>query len=124
TRSQSTDLHISKEFAWTFPAQQCYRPTSGGSLRVTKQGTRLLAVGAIVAVVCSALASAATAQVSSADQKCITTFNKGLRKVAKTQGQVVSKCIKDFASGRLLTTVESCVVSDPGGKLQRAIDKA
>jgi cysteine-rich repeat protein len=74
--------------------------------------------------VCAALASAATAQVSSADQKCIATFNKGIRKVAKTQGQVISKCIKDFASGRLLTTVESCVLSDPGGKLQRAIDKA
>jgi hypothetical protein len=46
-------------------------------------------------------ASAATAQVSSADQRCIAAFNQGVRKVTKAQSKIVKKCLTDFASGRL-----------------------
>jgi len=67
----------------------------------------------------------AQAQVSSADTSCITTFNKGIRKVAKAQSLVIQKCLKDFASGKLSsTTPEVCVRSDPKNKVSGAVAKA
>ena len=56
------------------------------------------------------LTPAAYAQVPPSEQLCISTFNKGLGKIAKAQGQGVSRCITDFAAGRLVsTTPEACL---------------
>jgi len=78
-----------------------------------------------VLLVCAGLAHPTHAQVSSADRKCITSFNKGVRKVAKAQGQIIRKCLKDFASGSLAaTTPENCIRTDPNNRLTKAVDKA
>lgn len=67
----------------------------------------------------------ATAQVTRDELKCITTFNKSVRKIAKTHGKIVRKCLYDFAAGRLIaTTPEQCILDDPRGKLDRAVTKA
>ena len=92
---------------------------------MTHQGARLLAAVTIAAFVCAVSAHSASAQVSTADRACITAFNNGVRKVAKTHGRTIRKCLRDFASGRLAsTTPEGCVVGDPSGKLGKAVTKA
>jgi cysteine-rich repeat protein len=86
---------------------------------------RLFTAGTIAVVVCAGFVRVASAQVSAADRACIATFNKGVRKVAKTEAQIIKKCLKDFAAGKLASaTPEECVRSDPNGKLQKAVDKA
>jgi len=77
----------------------------------------------ILTVMCGV--TAASAQVSSSDQSCITTFNKGVAAVAKAQGKLVAKCVRDFASGKLVAiTPEQCLVADLFGRLQGTINKA
>ena len=66
----------------------------------------------------------ARAQVSPADQACISALNGGVREVAKQHGKIVGRCLRSFASGSLPTTVEACVITDVGGRIQRANDKA
>ena len=86
------------------------------------RGTLVLATALFSGLIC---ANTATAQVSSADQRCIAAFNQGVRKVAKAQSKIVKKCLTDFASGRLSSaTPEDCVRSDPKGRLDSAVVKA
>src|SRR5437763_1697533 len=83
-------------------------------------------VGAVIVLsaVC-ALTSGSYGQVAPSEQLCITTFNKGIGKIAKAQGQGVGRCISDFAAGRLVsTTPESCLVSDASGRLHSAVTRA
>jgi cysteine-rich repeat protein len=71
------------------------------------------------------LARPASAQVTREERNCITAFNKNLRKVAKTHGKLVKKCLSNFASGRLVAmTPEECIAADSNGKLDRAVTKA
>jgi len=89
---------------------------------VATRGTLVLATALFSSLIC---ASAATAQVSSADQRCIAAFNQGVRKVTKAQSKIVKKCLTDFASGRLSSaTPEDCVRSDPKQRLDSAVVKA
>jgi hypothetical protein len=62
---------------------------------------------------------------SKQDQKCVNSINKGAAKVAKSQGGDTSSCIKNAGKGKLLPgqTIEQCVVSDPKGKVDKAIGK-
>ena len=77
----------------------------------------------ILTVMCGV--TAVSAQVPSGDQSCITTFNKGVAAVAKAQGKLVAKCVRDFASGKLVSiTPEQCLVADLFGRLQGTINKA
>src|SRR6185369_10400673 len=56
---------------------------------------------------------------------CITTFNKGVGKVAKVQGKAVGKCVNDFAAGRLVaTTPETCFVTNLFGRLNTTTQSA
>ena len=94
----------------------------GDGKEVTNWGARLLAVGTIAALVCVGVAGSVTAQVPPQDQACINAFNKGVRKVAKAQSQIIKKCLNNFAAGRLSSTLEDCVRSDPAGKLTHAVE--
>ena len=70
-------------------------------------------------------AGTADAQVSKQDQACINTFGKNAWKVAKAHSGIVSKCLRQYASGTLIaTTPEACVRSDPGGKLTSTVASA
>jgi cysteine-rich repeat protein len=70
-------------------------------------------------------AGAVNAQVSSVDRACVMAFNKAIRRVAKEQGRIIKKCLKDYAAGSLVAfTPEGCIHSDPDGKLTRAAQKA
>src|SRR5581483_6809560 len=78
---------------------------------------RYVAAVLAVSAVCG-LTHRADAQVPRSAQTCITTFNKGIGKVAKAQDTAGGKCITDFASGRLVsTTPELCLISDPSGRV-------
>lgn len=86
---------------------------------------RRFAIRVAIGLLCAFTAGPASAQLAKQDQLCITTFNKGIRQVAKVQSQIIRKCLTDFAAGRLSTaTPEVCVRSDPRGKLEAAIEKA
>ena len=78
----------------------------------------------LAAVAVASPIAVAHAQVSSADQACIRTFNAGVRDVAKQHGKIVARCLRSYASGTLATTVNACVLTDQGGRIQRATDKA
>jgi cysteine-rich repeat protein len=91
---------------------------------VKNWGSWLIAAGTLTVVVCAGFAPAVSAQLSSQDKNCIATFNKSVRKVAKAHGQIISKCLKDFSRGKLIsTTPEGCLLEDPTGSLQRAVLK-
>jgi hypothetical protein len=65
--------------------------------------------------------------IASADgDKCANTTNKSVAKVAKAQAGDSSKCVKDAGNAKLDPgeTVEQCIVSDPKGKVKKAVDKA
>ena len=88
-------------------------------------GIRGIAAAAITGLLIATAAVRAGADVSAADQRCQTGFNKSVRDVAKAHGHVVRDCLKDFAAGRLVTTTpELCVRSDPRGLLERAVTRA
>lgn len=92
---------------------------------MTKISLRVGCVVALCAAVMMGGAVSASAQVSAADQACIVAFNKGIRRVAKEQGKIIKKCLRNYASGNLVAmTPEDCMQSDPSGKLQQATDKA
>jgi hypothetical protein len=59
------------------------------------------------------------------DQKCVNAINKGAAKVAKAQGGDNSSCIKNAGKAKLPPgqTIEECIVSDPKGKVAKAISK-
>lgn len=62
-----------------------------------------------------------TAQLSSEEQSCIAAFTTSVARVSKAQGDVLRACLKQFASGSLIsTTPEACVVSDSNSKLRKA----
>lgn len=80
---------------------------------------------ALVAVAFGGFTPRATAQLSTDDVRCIATFNKSLRSVAKTHARIVRKCLTSFAAGRLTgSTPEECIAADPGGKLADTVAKA
>lgn len=98
---------------------------AGGIKSVTHWGTRLLAVSIVVVGACAGLVPAALAQPTSKEQACIAAFNKGVRKVAKTQGGIINKCLKNYAAGKLTGMgPEACVLQDPADKRAKAINKA
>ncbi len=78
----------------------------------------------LAAVAVTSLGTVAAAQVPEADQRCIVTFNDGVREVGKQQGKIVAKCLRSFAGGNLATAPEVCLIVDPTTRLQRATDKA
>lgn len=80
---------------------------------------RVFGVQSVVAcgIALATLCAPAKAQVSSSDQQCITSFNKGIRQVAKTQAKIIRKCLHDFSTGALVTTTpEACLLLDPSGQ--------
>ena len=88
-------------------------------------GIRGIAAAAIAGLLVAALAVRAEAQVTTAERRCVTAFNKAVRGVAKAHAKVVRGCLKDYAAGRLVnTTPELCVRSDERGGLGRAVSKA
>jgi glycerophosphoryl diester phosphodiesterase len=64
-------------------------------------------------------------QLESKDQQsCINELNKGLAKVAKTQGKDIGKCIKDGSKGKLEgQSIEECITADNKGKVAKAKQK-
>ncbi len=89
-------------------------------------GKAMRPYGAVLSVALAlCLAIPATAQIPKEDQKCITTFTKSLRKVAKKHGKGVKKCLSKFASGALVAqSPEACIIDDPGAKLAAVINKS
>ncbi len=70
------------------------------------------------------LSEAARAELDNRERRCISTFTKSLRKVSKTHGKLIKKCVSDFAKGRLVNqTPEECVIEDPRGRLASTILK-
>jgi cysteine-rich repeat protein len=57
-------------------------------------------------------------------QRCINALNKDLAKIAKAQGKEIRYCIKNFAKGRLIGTLEYCVDADPRRRVAKAAAKA
>ena len=83
-------------------------------------------VAAVIALsaVCG-LTARVYGQVPPPDQSCITTFNKGVGKIAKAQGKAVGRCLTDFAVGRLVsTTPETCLVTDVFGRVATTTNRA
>ena len=64
----------------------------------------------------------ASAQLDKQEQKCANSINKGAAKVAKAQAGDNSACIKDFGKGKI-ESAEDCIISDPKGKVAKAISK-
>jgi cysteine-rich repeat protein len=57
-------------------------------------------------------------------QKCINELNKNFAKVAKVQGKVIDKCLKDGAKDKLENqTIEECSTADNDGKVGKAKQK-
>ena len=68
-----------------------------------------------------ALPAPSAAQLSGAEQSCLTEFAGGVAEVGKAQGNIVLDCVKRFASGRLVnSTVEACMFADRRTKLTKA----
>lgn len=87
-----------------------------------------LRAGLVVAVgtlVLSGSTLSANAQVSAVDRGCITAFNKAIRLVAKVQGRVIKKCLRQYAARSLVAyTPEGCVQADRDGKVAHAAQQA
>ncbi len=82
----------------------------------------IAAFAAMTAALSLAIATPVAAQPTADDIKCITTFNKGMRKISKTHAKLVKKCVTRFASGSLVgQTPEECIAADPDGKLLQTI---
>src|SRR6185369_4189012 len=62
--------------------------------------------------------------VPSADQKCITAFNKTLWKIARTEADLVKRCLREFAAGiPTAIDIETCMRRNRGGKLATLVAK-
>jgi cysteine-rich repeat protein len=110
-------------------AEAAISPVGAALIRAKRRGVTMTKRSATVLVGCTlsclVFAGSAAAQVSPADQACITAFNKSIRKVLNEKAKVVRKCLRDFAAGKLVaTTAEECIRSDPSGKVERAAQKA
>jgi len=58
------------------------------------------------------------------EQACITTFNKTLWKIGRTQADLVKRCLREFAAGiPTAIDIETCMRSNRGGKLATAVAK-
>jgi cysteine-rich repeat protein len=89
-----------------------------------KPTARYVAALMVLSAFCG-LTTRSYGQVSRSEQSCIATFNKGIGKVAKAQGQAVGKCLNDFAAGRLVsTTPETCLVTDVFGRVSTTTNLA
>ncbi len=78
----------------------------------------------VVLAVAIPLGDTVQAELDSRERRCISTFTKSLRKVSKTHGKLIKKCVSDFAKGRLANqTPEQCVIEDPRGRLASTILK-
>ncbi len=64
----------------------------------------------------------ASAQLNKQETKCANSINKGAAKVAKAQAGDNNACIKDYGKDKILSA-EACIVSDPKGKVAKAISK-
>ena len=62
-------------------------------------------------------ASAAFAQQSTDQQKCLNKLNKDGTLVAKEQGKQNFGCLKGAGAGTLTGTAQACLTADPKGKL-------
>ena len=98
-----------------------------GAIRLvgnTSRQRQIISIGA-AAILAMGLALPAAAQLSREDQKCMTTFSKSVRKVARKHGKIVKKCLAKFASGSLAAqSPEVCIADDPGGKLGDTVVKS
>jgi hypothetical protein len=65
----------------------------------------------------------ASAQLEKDEVKCVNEVNKDAMGVAKAQAKAISTCVKDFGKGDLQGSIEDCLTSDRGGKVQKAKDK-
>jgi hypothetical protein len=66
----------------------------------------------------------ANAQLPKDQQKCVNSINKGAAKVAKAYAGDMAACIKNAGKGKLGGQLPSeCVVSDPKGKVAKAVSK-
>jgi len=65
---------------------------------------------------CVLSAGVASAQLTSAQQKCIDNYNNKLRLVSQQAGKSATACLKAGTSGDE-PNVEACVVNDPDGKI-------
>ena len=68
---------------------------------------------------------AADAQpIDTADQRCIHTLNKDLRKLAQTQGKEAASCLRDFGKDKLgAMSASECLLADRKGKVAKARGK-
>ncbi len=80
-------------------------------------------IAAVAGTALLVFSGVASAQLDKQETKCANSINKGAAKVAKAQAGHNAACIKDGGKGRLSGTIEDCLVSDPKGKVSKAIGK-
>lgn len=90
--------------------------------RVSPSGPIFLIAGMCLALLFPGVANA---QLSKEDQKCVNSMNKGLAKVAATQGKENVACIKNAGKDKLPPgqTIEQCLLADPKNKVSDSINK-
>lgn len=83
------------------------------------------AVGLVALMAGLAATPAAEAKLPRHQQTCITTFNKSLRDLTRAQARTVTRCLADYAAGRLVAaTPEDCLRSDAGRRLGKTAGRA
>jgi cysteine-rich repeat protein len=73
---------------------------------------------------CSSACVTETVLLTRDDRNCINALNRSLARVTKARSSVVVACIRDAGKGRLTETIETCLLSDPRGKVAKATSKA
>ncbi len=56
------------------------------------------------------------------EQKCIVQLNRGFERVARAQGKLNARCVRDAGRGEI-PSAEACLAQDVEGKVQKAKDK-
>ena len=57
-------------------------------------------------------------------QRCILSLNRSLQTVSRTLGREIITCLRENAQGRLSTLIETCISSDPRGRVARAMKRS
>ena len=86
-------------------------------------GNAILATTAVGALLLMGSSSALAQQQSTAQQKCLNAINKDGTLVAKARGKTNASCLKDAGLGKIPGMAQSCLSSDPKGKIQKKADK-
>ncbi len=83
-----------------------------------RKWNRLLTIACAASMTIVVAHSNALATHTKDEQRCVTTMNKNLRKMAKFKAKDFAKCVKDRSRGKV-TDAQTCFDSDPRGKIAK-----